>query len=205
MAINVRMKSPAAARAASRKPRKRHIQQSLFRRGGKRRRAGRKPKGFRASSPHKKRPTIKSNQPLHVVLRVVPAVGNKRRRPLYKAMRDATITAGIREHIRIVHLSIQRTHLHLLVEAKDKRALARGMQGFQVSAARNINTALGTRYRRRRGQVFADRYHLTIIKSPTQAHRAISYVLSNWRCGECATTTSRSSCARRGAGSSRKV
>jgi hypothetical protein len=70
----------------------------------------------------------------------------------------------------------------MLVEAENQRALARGMQGFQISAARNINTALGAdTYRRRRGQVFADRYHLTVITSPTQTRNAIGYVLSNWR------------------------
>jgi REP element-mobilizing transposase RayT len=105
-----------------------------------------------------------------------------RRRSLYKAMRDATITAGLRERFRIVHISLQRNHVHMLVEASNKLALARGMQGFQISAARHINTALGVdRYRRRRGPVFADRYHLEVITSPTQAHRTLSYVLNNWR------------------------
>jgi len=116
------------------------------------------------------------------VMRVVPAVGNMRRRSLYKAMREATITAALRERFRIVHVSIQRTHVHMLAEAENATALARGMQGFQISAARNINTALGPdRYRRRRGAVFADRYHVEVITSPTRAHRALSYVLNNWR------------------------
>jgi hypothetical protein len=35
--------------------------------------------------------------------------------------------------------------------------------------------------RRRRGPVFADRYHLTVIRSPTQARNALGYVLSNFR------------------------
>jgi hypothetical protein len=101
---------------------------------------------------------------------------------MYKAMREATIVAAVREWIRIVHLSLQRTHVHLMVEAENKQALARGMQGFQISAARNINTVLGIdRYRRRRGPVFTDRYHLEVITSPTQARHALSYVLSNWR------------------------
>src|SRR6185436_14478808 len=169
-------------KASSRRPRKRHVQQELFRRGGKRKRAGRKPKGTRAGAPHQKRPSIKPNQALHVVMRVVAAVGNMRRRSLYKAMRDATITAGLRERFRIVHISLQRNHVHMLVEASNKLALARGMQGFQISAARHITTALGVdRYRRRRGPVFADRYHLEVITSPTQAHHTLSYVLNNWR------------------------
>jgi REP element-mobilizing transposase RayT len=125
---------------------------------------------------------VKPNQALHVVLRVVPAVGNLRRREMYKALREATIVAAVRERIRIVHISLQRNHVHLLVEADSKQTLARGMQGFQISAARNINTLLGDgRYRRRRGPVFTDRYHLEVITSPTRARHALSYVLSNWR------------------------
>jgi REP element-mobilizing transposase RayT len=168
--------------AKSGRERKRHVQQELFRRGGKRRGAGRKPKGARSGAPHKKRPEIKPSQALHVVLRVVASVGSLRRRNMYKAMREATIVAAVRERIRIVHISLQRTHVHLLVEAENKQALARGLQGFQISAARNINTMLGEGpYRRRRGAVFADRYHLEVITSPRRAHHAIRYVLSNFR------------------------
>ena len=145
------------------------MQQELFRRGGKRKGAGRKPKGVRAGSAHQARPTIKPNHALHIVMRVVPEVGSMRRRDVYKAMRDATITAALRERFRIVHVSLQRTHVHMLVEADGKLALARGMQGFQISAARNINTVLGDKYRRRRGPVFADRYHLEVITSPTRS------------------------------------
>lgn len=167
--------------AKSRRPRKQHVQQELFRRGGKRRGAGRKPKGARAGERHTTRPEFKPYHPLHVVMRIVPAVGSLRKRKLYKAMREATITAALREWFRIVHVSLQRNHVHLLVEAEHKAALARGMQSFLISAARHINTALGDGMRRRRGEVFADRYHLEVITTPTQARHALSYVLGNWR------------------------
>src|SRR5712691_5304633 len=150
--------------ATSKRKRTRHVQQDLFRRGGKRRGAGRKPKGARAGERHEARPEFKPYHALHVVMRVAPAVGSLRRRRLYKAMRDATITAALRERFRIVHISLQRTHVHMLVEAEHKAALARGMQGFVISAARNINTVLGDGVRRRRGTVFADRYHVEVIK-----------------------------------------
>ena len=150
---------------ATRAKRARPLQQELFRRGGKRKGAGRKPNGRRAGSRHEKRPLIKPQFALHIVMRVVAAVGNMRRRALYKAAREATITAALRERIRIVHVSIQRTHVHMLVEAEHKAALGRGMHGFQISAARNINTALGDGARRRRGKVFADRYHAEVITS----------------------------------------
>src|ERR1043165_7905532 len=174
-------------KSAAKRARKRHVQQELFRRGGKRKGAGRKPKGARAGAKHAVRPAVKPSDALHVVMRVVPAVGNMRRRAMYKAMREATIAAALRERFRIVHISLQRTHVHMIVEAATKEALARGMQAFQISAARNINTVLSGKYGRRRGKVFADRYHVEVIKSPTRARRALLYVTT----GESTRRTSK--------------
>src|SRR5213075_1332486 len=113
-----------------------------------------------------------------VVLRTVRAVGNLRRRSFWQAIREATLTTALREDFRIVHLSLQRTHVHLIVEAANKEALARGMQGFQISAAKHLNAAIskGRPGPRRRGSVFPDRYHAEIITTPTQARHALNYV-----------------------------
>src|SRR5678815_4661950 len=168
----------------SRKRRSEPEQLPLFKkRGGKRRRAGRPPKGKRAGSPHKERPFLHARHPVHVVLRIISAVGNLRRRCVYQAIREATLTTALRENFRIVHLSIQRTHIHLLVEANDKAALASGMQGFQISAAKHLNAAIskGKPGPRRRGAVFPDRYHAEIITSPRQARNTLSYLMNNWR------------------------
>lgn len=165
--------------------RKHHDQQELFRppRGGKRQGAGRPCKGARPGEPHKRRPTLKASEPVHVVLRVTRAIANLRKRHMYRALREATFTMARREiayrangPCRIVHLSIQRTHIHLLVEASDRMALSRGMQSFQISAARHLNRAAG-----RSGNVFPDRFHQEIIRTPTGARNAIRYVLNNWR------------------------
>jgi REP element-mobilizing transposase RayT len=161
--------------------RKVHIQQWLFRHGGRRSGAGRKPKGTRAGAGHRARPELIGTEVLHVVLRVAEGVGSLRQPVVYGALQKATRLAKVRGRFRIVHLSIQRTHVHLLVEAEDKARLAAGMQGFQISAARHINTALGKEGERRRGKVFADRYHLVVITSPRQVRHAIAYVLLNWR------------------------
>lgn len=158
-----------------------HVQEPLFRNGGRRRGAGRKPKGASAGADHVSRPAFRACRGLHVTLRVVPEVGNLRREAVYRAVRAASAVSAARGKIRIVQISIQRTHLHLLVEAPDKGALATGMQGFQVSVARNLNTLLRDGYRRRRGKVFADRYHLVVIKSPRQARHVLVYIMNNWR------------------------
>ena len=80
-----------------------------------------------------------------------------------------------------MQLSIQHNHIHMLVEADDKHALATGMKGFQISAAKHLNAAIskGKPGPRRRGTVFPDRYHAEIITTPTQARHALSYVQVN--------------------------
>lgn len=72
-------------------------------RGGKRRGAGRPPKGVRAGSPHRKRPRLRASTPVHVTLRVVSVIGNLRKRLMYDALRWATLAlAAKHEDCRIV-------------------------------------------------------------------------------------------------------
>lgn len=80
-----------------------------------------------------------------------------------------------------MHVSIQHDHVHLVVEADDRRALSRGMQGLAVASARQLNAALVRDGHPRRGQVFPARYHATAITSPRQARSCLAYVLNNWR------------------------
>ena len=73
----------------------RQIQQELFRHGGKRKGAGRKPRGHRAGTSHAKRLEVELKHPQRVTRRVVPEVGNLRRRDMYRAVREATIVAAV--------------------------------------------------------------------------------------------------------------
>jgi REP element-mobilizing transposase RayT len=141
-------------------------------------RPGRKPTGRRRDPRHRPRPEVVPRHPVHVVLRVTRELGTLRKLRAYRAIRGALGKClATRSNYRVIHVSIQANHLHLLVEADDRRALARGMQGFAISAAKRLNRVL----RRRRGDVFAFRYHATAITSPAQARNAIAYVLNNWR------------------------
>ncbi len=156
-------------------------------RGGARPGAGRPKKPIsegRASEPHKARERVKPSQPVHVVMRVAPDVSSLRTHDMFVAVRDATFAAAARreDSFHIVHFSIQRTHIHLIVEAADRLALAAGMQAFGISAAKHINAVIETNDgRRRRGTVFADRYHATVLTSPRQVRNTLAYVLNNWR------------------------
>ncbi len=147
------------------------------RRGGARPRAGRRPKGRRAGVTHAKRAELDPTKPIHITLRVVAAVAALRTAKAYRAIRNALETSACNQlGLRICHFSVQRNHLHLICEADDKRSLARGMQSFKISTAKQLNRELG-----RSGTVFADRYHVEILGTPTQTSHAISYVLNNWR------------------------
>jgi len=165
------------------RPLKRHQQRELFpKHGGKRKGAGRPPKGPRSSQSHKKRPTIKKSEPVHVTIRVEDELAELRQRDAYKAVRTAMWKVFDRDEFHIINVSIQGSHVHLLVEAADRKALSRGMQALQISAAKHINRVLSKRRKeRRRGRVFCDRYHEESIKNRRQARHALAYVLNNWR------------------------
>ena len=119
------------------------------------------------------RATLDPRKPVHVVLRAVRELG-LRKKGVYHAIRAALAQT---KWVRIVHLSIQQSHVHLIVEAQHATLLAKGMQSFQISAAKKINAATG----RGRGQVFADRYHAVTLGSPRQVRNTLAYVLNNWR------------------------
>jgi REP-associated tyrosine transposase len=161
-----------------------------------------RPKKPNAGVPHAKRKAFKPYEPLHVTLRVVRDMGRLRTRAAYKAVREAAITVLRHETFHIVQLSIQGTHIHLIVEAENRGALSFGMKAFGISAAKHLNAAFSfgdawwdralrrARGRhagasrwpdRRKGRVFGDRYRATIITTPRQARHELAYVLNNWR------------------------
>jgi putative transposase len=148
--------------------------------GGARKGAGRRAAGPRAKVSHRRRPETKARHPVLVTTRVVPEVARLRSKVAYRAVQDAlavTLRRGYDENaFRVCQISIQGTHLHLLIETANREALSRGMQGFLVSCAKRLNAAA-----QRRGKVFADRYHATELATPSQVRNAIRYVLNNWR------------------------
>ena len=160
------------------------VRASATRRGKAKR--GRPPKP-NAGVSHAKRPELPANAALHITLRVVAEIARARlrTREAYAAIREAAITVLRHEAFHIVQLSIQGSHVHLLVEAANREALSLGMKAFEISAAKHINAAMsraGSWWerrtgrvvgRRRKGRVFADRYHEErITNARTGAERA---------------------------------
>ncbi|MBL8898394.1 MAG: transposase [Planctomycetes bacterium] len=142
--------------------------------GGKRKGAGRKPKNDEPGMPHRQRAKKKRNEPLHVTVSLADGLPSLRRGGALKLVLAALSASSDRHGMRIVQYSIQRDHLHLLVEADDRECVARGMNALLSPLARALN-----KLRSRKGKVFPDRYHDEVISTPTQARNALRYVLQN--------------------------
>lgn len=141
--------------------------------GGRRCGAGR-PKNECSGVSHSPRPKLASRYPVHVTLKSRREIGDLRRKQSYQVIRSAFEAGCRRDGFRICHYSIQRDHIHMVVEAKDRQHLSRGVQGFSIRVARGINRVM-----RRRGRVFVDRYHARILKTPREVRNTLNYVLNN--------------------------
>ncbi|MGE5186243.1 MAG: transposase [Acidobacteriota bacterium] len=86
----------------------------------------------------------------------------------------AAIKAAHKPTFRVCELNVLGNHAHLLTEALDAQALARGMQGLEVRLARRLNSAL-----KRRGTLFAQRYHARILTTPREVRNCRRYVRLN--------------------------
>src|SRR5436190_21601009 len=100
--------------------------------GGKRRGAGRNPKGATAGVSRLQREQFPARHPVHVTLRTLFEVGFLRGRSVYPAIEAAIRACQGRFGMRVVHFSVQGNHLHLLVEAEGVESLSRGMQGLSI-------------------------------------------------------------------------
>ena len=118
----------SAQRAPRRRPRQLALEFRTW--GGKRAGAGRKPGSARAGVAHRARGEWARPMPLHVTLRMAPHVYNLRSRRSFRVIEAALRGGGDRFDVRIVELSVQGNHIHLLVEAPNRQALARAIQGL---------------------------------------------------------------------------
>src|SRR5262245_40545227 len=119
---------------------------------------------------------VSAKQPLHVTLRMHRHVWNLRSRRSFQILERAFYQGCDRFGGRVCHFSVQHNHVHLVVEAGDRIALARAIQGLSIRMAKGLNRMMS-----RRGAVFADRYHARTLRTPTEVRRVLVYVYANGR------------------------
>ena len=93
-----------------------------------------------------------------------------------RAIRATFAEAAERAGFRIAHYSIQRDHLHLVVEADDHGMLGRGMKSIAARVANAVQRVFALA-----GKILAGRYHVRWLRSPTEVRNALRYVLLNAR------------------------
>jgi hypothetical protein len=136
------------------KPKSRQQEFGFANLGGKRRGAGRKPRGARAGVSHARRPKLSRHEPALVTLRLVAGLPSLRYDDTHELIRQlcGEYAGG---PLRVVEYSVQSNHLHLLVEADGRAALARGMNGFAGRLAKRLNVEALIRGARDGGSPFA--------------------------------------------------
>lgn len=145
-------------------------------RGGAREGAGRKRKNDRTGPvAHRERAAHAARFPVHVTLRAIAGLASLRNERMLRTLHRHIARACERGR-RIVEFSLQEDHLHLIVEASGREAIARTIQGFASIVARAFNRLLG-----RKGRFWEERYHRHDLRTPTEVHRALGYVLQNFR------------------------
>ena len=135
----------------------------------------RRPRQKPSGVPHRPRPAHNRRRPLHVTLRRADLLPSMREEALFLALRRAFSRAQ-RAWFRVVQFSVQSNHVHMMVEARDKNSLARGITGLTVRMARAFNQAL-----QRRGSVWEGRYHSRALSTPREVRNVLVYVLMNRR------------------------
>jgi len=144
--------------------------------GGRRAGAGRKPKGEKAGVSHRPRTLLAARFPAHVTMKLQRGLPRLRSRREYASLRAAFAAGCERSGFRLTHYAVLNDHLHFLVEARNRAALSRGLQGLAIRIAKALNKLW-----QHHGTVFADRYHDRILKTPREVRNALVYVLANGR------------------------
>jgi len=155
----------------------RTLQKGLFNyrnHGGARKGAGAK-KAVGAGLTHVAREDLPKGCPVHVTVSLVAGLPSMRGQEPFDLLLECFAKGKEKAGFRLTQFSVQGNHLHLIVEASDKRALTRGMQGLLIRIARGLN-----RLWQREGPLWADRYHAHVLKTPREVRNALAYVLQNF-------------------------
>ncbi len=117
---------------------------------------------------------VSTCRPMHLTAKLLPGLPSLRRRGAlaeFRRLRDRARGAGV----RTVAYALMDDHIHWIVIAESRGALAAATRLVFGQLARRINRAAG----RARGRVFADRFWSSSGRSVRQAFQMVAYVLRN--------------------------
>lgn len=145
---------------------KRQLELDLYkgRNGGPRPGAGRPRKHSRGVS-HLRREKVTHRTPLHINFKFSVFIRTEKVLKIF----ERGIESALKFNFQVTHFSIQSNHIHLIAETTNNKSLSSGMRSITSVLAKGIG----------RGSIQIERYHLHVLKTPTEVRNAIFYVLHN--------------------------
>lgn len=139
---------------------------NLFRgkHGGRRPNSGKKRLHSRGVA-HEKREKVTSNTPLHINFKYSTFIQTER----VLSILEVACYNALKFEFEVCHYTIQSNHIHLIAEAKDTNALIRGMRSLTNTIVKKLG----------KGSIQIERYHLHVLKNPTETKYALNYVINN--------------------------
>ena len=134
--------------------------------GGYRPGAGRK-KSADSGVSHTSREQLKKGGRALITLRILKGRPKLTSRDVSKLLKDVFTRAG-KDYFEILQYRIHERGIFLLVTAKDRPSLGRGMGGLGSRMSRQLNRLWGTS-----GTVYADRYEDKVLHTPAEVRKAM--------------------------------
>jgi REP element-mobilizing transposase RayT len=138
--------------------------------GGKRRGAGRP--NLTGQVSHGKRARVDFKKPLHLTVGIQKKTLNLRISSVFKQL-QTSCNAAKPFGLHVLHFALLSDHIHLIVEAKNNQALERGMKSLTIRMGKFLRKIAGR-------PILRGRFHLHVLKSPTEMKNALKYVLLNF-------------------------
>ena len=116
---------------------------------------------------------ISTRRPMHITQKLVPGLPSMRTQAVERKV--ASLVVGMQQRGVVVFVRCTLSnHIHLVLRAKSRTALADALRYFFGQLARFVNKAW-----KRKGRVFAERYFSRQARNALQIWNTLAYVLRN--------------------------
>jgi REP element-mobilizing transposase RayT len=124
---------------------------------------------------HRARPLLPKNTPVHVTIKIRPFLFQTLRKKVYFKKISRAISRARSKGLRIIHFTVQKDHLHFMIEAENNKQLAKGMQALGISLSKSLKGNIAKHIR----SVYKSRYHLHILNTIREIKNTKLYILGN--------------------------
>jgi len=123
---------------------------------------------------HQSRPTLPKDRPLHVTIKFdKKKIATLRNKIFYREIRKSLRRLRVKG-VRLIEFSVQKDHIHFLLESANKIVLGKAMRALSISLSKRFSLLLN-----RKIKALKSRYHLHILNTLKELKNARQYILNN--------------------------